>query len=202
VAFDLLFDGEELIAEPIEERRRRLDSLAPGLTVTTAVVGDGLGLWSQVEARGLEGMVAKRLGSAYVPGARGDAWRKVARVAHVRVVVGGFTAGEGSRLATFGSLQVGLWQGTTLRWVGSVGTGFSDAMLRAIREALDAQTTGDSPFADDPDMPQGVTWVEPQLVAMVGIKEWTSHGRMRAPRFLGFTDDDPRSITWESERDS
>jgi bifunctional non-homologous end joining protein LigD len=34
-----------------------------------------------------------------------------------------------------------------------------------------------------------VTWVEPVLVAQVGFTEWTGHGRLRHPRFLGLRDD-------------
>jgi bifunctional non-homologous end joining protein LigD len=117
----------------------------------------------------------------------------------MRAVVGGFTPGEGGRDRSFASLLVGLWTGTGLRWVGSVGTGFDEAALAAIREALDQMATPESPFTADSAPPPDATWVEPQLVARVGYKEWTKVGRLRAPRFQGFTDDDPELITWEAE---
>jgi bifunctional non-homologous end joining protein LigD len=48
----------------------------------------------------------------------------------------------------------------------------------------------DPPFADALAIPErGASWVEPQLVAQVGFTEWTSHGRLRHPRFLGLRDD-------------
>ncbi|MDH3731149.1 MAG: ATP-dependent DNA ligase [Acidimicrobiia bacterium] len=200
VAFDVLFDGEDITGKGLEERRSHLDPVADILTVSNIVEEDGEGLWRRVEELGLEGMMAKRKGSAYVPGRRVETWRKIARTLSIRTVVGGFTVGDGGRAETFGSLQVGLWRGDALQWVGSVGTGFSDSVLVAIRAALDQQVTEVSPFHPEADLPKGVRWVEPTLVAMVGIKEWTRHNRMRAPRFLGFTDDEPTTVTWESER--
>lgn len=200
VVFDALYDGGDLTKAPIEERRSRLEAIAGPFEVSNAVVGGGSEVWRRVEALGLEGMVAKQRGSPYTPGRRSATWRKTPRISHVRAVVGGFTPGDGGRAATFGSLQVGLWRRGALQWVGSVGTGFTDSMLVAIRRALDEQTRGSSPFHPHPDLPRGTRWVEPQLVAMIGIKGWTGSDRMRAPRFIGFTDDDPADITWESER--
>jgi bifunctional non-homologous end joining protein LigD len=200
IAFDALYDGEDVTGAPIEERRSRLRAIAGPFTVSDAVIGGGDEVWRRVEELGLEGMVAKQLGSPYLPGRRSATWRKTPRVVAVRAVVGGFTPGEGGRSTTFGSLQVGLWRGGALQWVGSVGTGFTDSVLVAIRKALDEQTRRESPFHPHPDLPKGTRWVEPQLVAMIGIKDWTRQDRMRAPRFLGFTDDDPTDITWESER--
>jgi bifunctional non-homologous end joining protein LigD len=199
VAFDLLFADGPVTEQPIEERRRLLAELGDVVAIPELVAGAGEDVWRRVVADGLEGMMAKRVGSRYAPGVRSDNWRKVPRVESVRAVVGGFTRGEGGRVGSFGSLQVGQWDGPLLRWVGSVGTGFTDAMLGAIREALDQQVADASPFHPHPEMPAGVVWVEPQLVAMIGIKEWTASGRLRAPRFQGFTDDDPGSITWEVE---
>ena len=44
----------------------------------------------------------------------------------------------------------------------------------------------DPPFADaDAIKERTATWVEPELVAQVGFTEWTRHGRLRHPRFLG-----------------
>lgn len=200
VAFDALYDGEDLTGAPIEERRSRLSAIVGSFTVSDAIVGGGSEVWRRVEALGLEGMVAKQLGSPYLSGRRSATWRKTPRLVAIRAVVGGFTPGAGGRSATFGSLQVGLWRGDALQWVGAVGTGFTDSMLVAIRAALDQQARPLSPFHPHPDLPQGTQWVEPQLVAMIGIKDWTSYDRLRAPRFLGFTDDYPGDITWESER--
>lgn len=201
VVFDLLFDGEDVTRRPIEERLERLGAidLPPPLASSDVIEGDGEALFAAVAERGLEGIVAKRRGSLYRPGVRSPDWRKVPHLRIVRALVGGFTAGEGGRSGTFGSLVLGLGEGTQLRWIGSVGTGFEDAALLAIRSALDEMTVGDSPFRSDPDLPAGTTWVVPHLVARVEFKEWTRAGRLRAPSFKGFVSEPAEGITWEAE---
>jgi bifunctional non-homologous end joining protein LigD len=200
VAFDLVHDGEPIVGLPIEERRHRLEGLdlPSGYVVSESVAGDGLALWEVVRQRDLEGIVAKRLGSPYRPGARSPDWRKIANVRYAKAVVGGFTPGEGGRSGTFGALLLGQWDGDRLRFVGAVGTGFSDRDLGEIRTALDAAASSGSPFHDDPALP-AATWVEPTLVASVGYRDWTSAGRLRQPRFRGFTDDPVEAITVEAE---
>jgi bifunctional non-homologous end joining protein LigD len=202
VVFDILHLGERsLVAEPLEHRLEALGglSLPPSLVRTDPIAAAGLELWEAVTARNLEGVVAKRRGSVYRPGVRSEDWRKISNVLTARLVVGGFTPGGGGRAATFGSLLVGLWDDGRLRWAGSVGTGFSDAELGAIRDALDHQRRDDSPFHDDEGLPVDAVWVEPSLVAAVGYRNWTAAGRLRQPRFRGFTDDPVEEMTWESE---
>ena len=201
VAFDVLYDDEDITALPIEDRVGRLAQLTLESPFNTSEVTpeQGIRLWGEIEDRGLEGMVAKRLGRPYASGRRSENWRKIPRVVRMRAVVGGFTPGQGGRASSFGSLLLGLNSPSGLRWVGAVGTGFSDSDLTAIRNALGEMESTSCPFVAHPELPRQATWVDPQLVAMVGYKEWTAHGKVRAPRFVGFTGDDPESVTWDSE---
>ncbi len=201
VVFDLLYDGEPLLELPWRERRDRLAAVdLPAPFVRSEPVDrDPEPLWRFVNERGIEGIVAKRLASPYRPGTRSGDWRKISVFRSVRAVVGGFTVGDGRRTGSFGSLVLGLYDGDDLRWVGSVGSGFSDEELSAIRSALDEMTTAESPFAGRVEALRPVTWVHPQLVAVVQYKEWTVAGRLRAPSFKGFTSDIPTAITWQSE---
>jgi len=201
VAFDVLLDGEEVTAAPIEERRARLGAIAlpAPIVAGTVIPADPAPLWQFVIDRGLEGIVAKRAGSRYRPGVRSPDWRKIAHYRRVQAVVGGFTPGKGGRGGTFGALQLGLWDGPELRWIGGVGSGFDDRALAAIRAALDEMTVADCPFAADPELPRDGVWVEPRLVALVQFKEWTSTGRLRGPSFQGFTDDGPDAASWADE---
>jgi bifunctional non-homologous end joining protein LigD len=200
VAFDMLHDDSPLVDLPVELRRERLVARIEGRAVTADPIReDGTALWAAVVERGLEGIVAKRAASRYRPGRRSPDWRKIAHRRRVRVVVGGFTVGEGGRSDTFGALQVGLWTDSSLRYVAAVGTGFDAPALRAIRETLDRIRRDGSPFAVDARPPVGTVWVEPVLVALVEFKTWTDAGRLRAPAFVGFTDDPPGEATWEAE---
>lgn len=200
VVFDVLFDDLDLTDRPLEARLEKMTAieLPPPLVRSEVVVTDGEALFAAVVEQGLEGIVAKRRGSPYRPGTRSPDWRKVPHKRTVRAVVGGFTSGEGGRSDTFGSLVLGLWEGQMMRWIGSVGTGFDDAALRAIRPALDEMTVAESSFHPNPELVPA-TWVAPHLVARVEFKEWTKAGRLRAPSFKGFVADPVEEITWEAE---
>lgn len=200
VAFDLLYEGEPLIEEPLHTRLARLDALdlPTNCTIPDRFGGDPTALWEFVRQHDLEGIVGKRLSSVYRPGTRSPDWRKVSNWQQVRAVVGGFTAGTGGRSSSFGALLLGLWSGGGLRFVGSVGTGFDDVTLHAIRAALDAMTIPKSPFLADDGIPSA-TWVDPRLVAVIRFKQWTAAGRLRAPAFKGLSDLSVADASWIKE---
>lgn len=201
VVFDILRNGADIIDLPIEDRWAQLDGLdlpAPAV-VPDRFAADPTGIWEFVVANDLEGIVAKRKGSRYRPGVRSPDWRKIPQFHQVRVVVGGFTPGEGGRSGAFGSLLLGMWDGPRLRWVGAVGSGFNESSLWAIRAALDEMAVEESEFVPDSGMPRRATWVAPHLVAVVRYKEWTAAGRLRGPSFQGFSDVPVDSVTWEAE---
>ncbi|MEA2000459.1 MAG: non-homologous end-joining DNA ligase [Actinomycetota bacterium] len=201
VVFDMLHDGESLVNSPLLERSERLATMRlPGpVIVGDQFGGDSRPIWDFVIEHSLEGIVAKRITSRYQPGVRSPDWRKIANFKQVRAVVGGYTVGTGGRASTFGALLLGLWTEDRLRWIGSVGSGFDDKALRAIREALDEMVLPTSPFGVDDDIPRGSTFVEPRLVATIQCKQWTAAGRLRAPSFKGFSDLPAGAATWGSE---
>ena len=101
IVFDLLWlDGNDVTALPYLDRRRLLADLVEdgeGWLVPTHLVGDGAVLFDQARANGLEGLVAKRIDSPYLPGKRSPAWRKVKIRRAQEFVVGGWLPGEGNR---------------------------------------------------------------------------------------------------------
>ncbi len=191
-AFDVLqIDGTDCISLPYEQRRALLGALLePGShwMVPSHQVGDGAALLEATAAQGLEGVMAKRLGSPYVPGKRSPNWRKVKNRLRLEVVVGGFDVGTGSRATTFGSLLVGLpADDGSLRFCGAVGTGFTQARLEELTAALRALTQRDCPFATLPPrsyLKDKVTWVRPELRAVLEIAEITNDGFIRHPSFI------------------
>lgn len=203
VVFDLLHHrSETLVGLPFEERRSRLAELDLPSTVVVSepIAGAGEALFAAAVEQGLEGVVAKRVGSTYQPGRRSSDWRKVSARRRARAVVGGWLPGEGGRSSTFGSLLVGLWDGDALRWVGAVGSGFTDRQLVPIRETLDQISRTASPFADPRLVPRGARWVEPAIVISVEFREWTRDHHLRAPVFKGIDPTPPGEVTWEAER--
>lgn len=201
MAFDVLYYQEPVIDLPWSDRRHLLESMrfegAPVLL--SPIEEDGSALWTAVTERALEGMVGKLKSSPYQPGVRSADWRKIPFIHQLRAVIGGFTRGERSRASTFGSLLLGLRDGDRLRYIGSVGTGFDQPTLRAVKTALDQMTQADSPFHPDTDLPAGSVFVNPDLVAVIEYKEWTGPGRLRAPSFKGFTNDPWYEVTVASE---
>src|SRR5439155_9222092 len=80
-----------------------------------------------------------------------------------------------------------------LKYVGNVGTGFTDAEIRRLLEKLKPLRRDTPPFETVPKMPRvrknQVVWVEPKLVAEVEFAEFTHDGRLRAPSYQGLRDD-------------
>ena len=190
VAFDLLWlDGRDTTALGLEERRELLDLIVEQderLQIVTHVEGDGVALVDAARGQALEGVVAKRRGTPYVPGKRTDAWRKIKITNTQDCVVLGFTPGQGGRSATFGALLVGAYDdGGYLRWVGQVGSGFTDGMLATVLDLLRPLVRPDPPI-DDPELGRvgGAVFVRPEVVVEVEFLEITrSTGKMRAPVF-------------------
>ena len=94
------------------------------------------------------------------------------------------------------ALLVGLYDGRRLRFVGKVGTGFTQQTLDILAAKLDRLRTERPPF-DPPPRIRDATWVRPKLVAQLAYAEWTADGKLRQPAFLGLrTDKHPAEVTW------
>ena len=196
--FDLLYlDGRSLASSPYEERRAELEALelnADAWQTPAYHRGDGKALLEASRKQGLEGIVAKRLGSSYTPGKRSRDWLKVKNVRSQEVVIGGWLPGKGRREGELGALLVGHYERDgkkrRLRYAGKVGTGFADADLKLLGERLEPLAQTDSPF-EGRQPEKAALFVEPELVAEVEFSEWTNAGTLRHPSYKGLRDDKP-----------
>ena len=188
--FDVVrIDDHDTIELPYEHRRQLLDQLVEAgdnWLVPGHRLGGGADLLEATGPQGLEGIMAKRLGSVYVPGKRSPNWRKIKHRRRVDVVIGGYTTGEGNRASTFGSLLVGRYDGDALVFAGGVGTGFDQTLLERLSRRLGDLETADCPF--DPTPPaayrRAAHWVTPQLAATIEMTEFTNDGLVRHASFV------------------
>jgi bifunctional non-homologous end joining protein LigD len=189
--FDVLsVDGHDTIALPYEQRRELVAGLVeagPNWMVPAHRIGDGAELVAATVERGLEGVMAKRLGSTYLPGKRTPNWRKVKNRYTVEVVIGGYTPGTGNRTSTFGALLVGVREDDGLRFAGGVGTGFNQRTLKDLSARLTSLRTDSCPFKKLPprEYSRDAIWVRPELRATVEITEFTNEGYVRHSSFTG-----------------
>jgi bifunctional non-homologous end joining protein LigD len=193
-AFDVLsVDGHDTIALPYESRRELLTGLVeagPNWMVPAHRIGDGAALVAATVERGLEGVMAKRLGSVYVPGKRTPNWRKVKNRRPVEVIIGGYKPGGGNRESTFGSLLVGVPVEGGLKFAGGVGTGFNERTLRDLSATLARLRTDTCPFLTLPprEYTRDAIWVRPELRAKLEISEFTNEGYVRHSSFVGLVE--------------
>jgi bifunctional non-homologous end joining protein LigD len=141
--------------------------------------------------QGLEGVMAKRVDSPYLPGKRSPAWRKVKARLRQEFVVGGWQPGEGNREGFLGSLLVGVYDAGALRYSGKVGTGFNSRELDRLGSLLAEREVAATPFEPPPPriVARVARWVRPELVAEVQFGEWTEEGILRHPSYLGLRAD-------------
>jgi bifunctional non-homologous end joining protein LigD len=195
VAFDLLWlDGRDLTGVALEQRRELLELVVEEdqrLQLMSYEDGEGTTFVEAARSLGLEGVVAKKKGSPYSTGRRTADWRKIKLISTQDCVVLGWTPGQGGRSTSFGALLVGAIDDGELRWVGQVGTGFTQKVLDDVLGQL-APHVRSTPPIDDPQLRKlkGATFVEPELVCEVEYHEITrSTGKMRAPSFRGMRPD-------------
>lgn len=181
VAFDLLYaDGRSLLGRPLAERRRQLEDLLssqsdPRLVFSQGVVGAGQAFFRQAVEQGHEGAMAKHLRSRYLPGQRGQAWRKIKPFQSIPCVVLGYAPSRQG----FRSLLVGaVWQ-QRLQYVAELTSGFTQQARRQLASRLRELTRSQPAVA----CPKRAAWVEPQIYCEVRFLERTQSGRLRGASF-------------------
>jgi bifunctional non-homologous end joining protein LigD len=184
VLFDVMhLAGRSLIGRPYTERRARLLELGlqgPYWSTPGALFGHGEQALRATREHGLEGLVCKRLDSVYEPGTRSRAWIKIRNMRGEDVIVGGWLPGKGRLTGLPGAVLVGQRAAGLLRYVGSVGTGWSEAERTELAALLAGLATDVCPFQPRPSAP-GAHWVLPRLVGEVRYSTRTRAGLLRQP---------------------
>ncbi|MDQ1527398.1 MAG: bifunctional non-ous end joining protein LigD [Microbacteriaceae bacterium] len=192
--FDILErDGRSLVKEDYDSRRRALEELVQGngpVQVPPAFEGELAEAMRTSGRLALEGVVAKKRDSTYSVGRRSRAWVKLKHHRTQEAVIGGWRPGNGRRSGSVGSLLLGIPGQDGLRYVGRVGTGFTDRDLEDIAARLSRIPRKTSPFVDVPrEDAADAHWVSPTLVGEVEFAEWTPTMRLRHPSWRGWRPD-------------
>jgi bifunctional non-homologous end joining protein LigD len=212
--FDVLnLEGRDLTGLPLYQRKATAQSLLRGensaVRFSSGIKADSARLMREMQARGLEGVVAKKKDCPYQPGRRSGAWVKFKWRQQQEFVIGGYTEPQGAR-SYFGAILVGYYERGKVFFAAKVGTGFDERMLKDLYLRFQKLRQPGCPFDNLPEKPglhsaeltraemRRCTWVEPRLVCEVRFAEWTRDGHLRQPAFLGLREDkEPNEVRRE-----
>ena len=205
--FDVLVrNGKELLQVPYLDRRAELAELGSiiqdvgGLPITVTPFWENQSSKIMINAARsaeMEGILAKRSTSIYLPGQRTRSWIKHAIRTRSSVLVIGFVGSSRSVAA----LILGAYdaEGRVVQ-IGSVSSGLTVSMRRQLRDEFRPLERHDSPLTDPSAAAEtfpGVAWLNPRLVVDVSYHAYSA-GRLRHPSLHGRRDDvDEQSVRVE-----
>jgi bifunctional non-homologous end joining protein LigD len=199
--FDCLYrNGRDLRREPLPARRAAVEEAigeTDRLFPARRLPRNGLKAYGAAKKKGWEGLIGKEEAAPYLEG-RSTKWLKVKIKQEEELVIGGYTAPEGSR-SYFGALLLGANHGGKLFYVGKVGTGFDQKTLGSLYQKFQPLVRKTPAFANPP-REKGAVWLAPKLVGQIAFQEWTDEGKLRQPVYLGLRDDKKASevvLPWE-----
>lgn len=197
--FDLLWlDGRDLTRLPLTERQQALRELVPdnGLVrISESFEINGLDFYNAAGEKGLEGIIAKKADSLYLPGIRTTNWLKIKVGSSQEVVIGGYTKNIDTP-KQFSALLAGVFRNGKFVYIGKIGTGFNERTQKELMQKFKPHIISKHAFDTLPDIAKPsrfnprpsratVTWLKPVLVCEVSFTELTSDGIMRHPSFKG-----------------
>lgn len=192
VAFDLLYVGERnLMKLPLLERKELLsEHVRPGdnLIISQYIPREGKALYQACVEKQLEGVVAKKADSSYLPGKRTTNWLKIKKTVVEELFICGYTLGKGGR-ASFGALILGAYEGGQLIFRGQVGTGFSQQEIARLLKLFANLAAPQNPFGVNIADLSKPHWLEPRLVCQVEYLEKTTAGLIRHGSYRGLKPD-------------
>lgn len=201
--FDILWlDGKDLMHTPLKERRKMLREVVPNngkIHISNSFDASGTELFEMANKMGLEGIIAKKEDSPYLPDVRSKDWLKIKTQKQQEAIIGGYTINEGTS-KKFSALLMGIFEKGEFVSLTTVGTGFTNKMQTEILEKLKPLETSVSPFKTPPEYnkpsrfrpnpPKAeVVWVKPEVVAEISFRTVATDGTLRHPSFKGLRED-------------
>jgi ATP-dependent DNA ligase len=202
-SFDVLtLAGRSLQDQPLEQRREVLRTkvirrMPESVLFSETLEATASEVTEAVRAQGLEGVIAKRCDSLYVPGRRSGAWVKMRVNKGRELVVGGYVANA----KNFDSIVVGFCEGDDLVYVARVRNGFTPSLRDAVFKKFSGLETPNCPFVNLPQCDNGrwgegltaekmleCRWLKPRLTAQIEYAECTDGNHLRHSKFVALRD--------------
>lgn len=201
--FDILFlNGHNIMHLPLLERKTLIPSVVediPQVLYCDHVESMATAFYEQAVAAGMEGIIAKKADSEYVPGFRTANWLKIKAYESQEALICGYTeSGDAGR--PFGSLVLGMLREGVLEYIGNCGTGFDQSTREDLYRRFQALKSEESPFKERINLKgREVTWLTPELICEVRFTEWTQSQTLRHPSFKGLRFDKPPTAIEKEE---
>ena len=201
--FDILWlDGKDLSGLTQRERSAVLQTLVPQDGIIRSgfsVEARGTEFFDVAREMGLEGIIAKRSDSTYIPGERSKDWLKIKVQKRQEVIIAGYTRNDDSP-KLFSALLLGAYRDGQLEYVGKVGTGFNTKQQREMIAQFKPIIVKNPPFDETPEYNKPsrfrrnpphatATWLKPDLVCEINFSEITEDGVFRHPSFIAMRED-------------
>ncbi|MFL5740290.1 MAG: DNA ligase D [Flavisolibacter sp.] len=190
--FDILWlEGLDLMQEPLFRRRDVLRQIMPGsgmVRFSDHIDDAGKEFFDIAKKNNLEGIIAKKKDSVYIPDARSKTWLKIkVEEKHEAVICGYSRKQDTDRM--FSSLILGVYENGKLVYLGNAGTGYSVAVQKELMQKMKLHITKKCPFETEPPVDDATVWLKPFLVCEVKYTELTPEGVMRHGSFQGLRED-------------
>ncbi|MEJ6981454.1 DNA ligase D [Pedobacter sp. P351] len=216
--FDILwYEGKNLMGLPLIQRLAILKEILPTdddrIRQSKVFATNGTEFFNAAERIGLEGIIAKKADSVYTSDLRSKEWLKIKVQRRQEAIIAGFTKNSGTN-KSFSALVLAVYDQDGLRYVGKVGTGFSESLQKEMMAQFKPLITDKSPFEVEPDVdkpsrfrPQRLgakpTWLKPELVCEVAFAEVTTEGIFRQASFKGLRNDKKaKEVVLETPKDT
>ncbi|MEE9373857.1 MAG: non-homologous end-joining DNA ligase [Saprospiraceae bacterium] len=190
--FDVLnVDGIDITNFIFQKRREVLEAtIKKGKSIRLSdLFNDGQLLFDAIQAKKMEGIMAKNLDAKYFDGQRSKNWLKIKCRTDDTAFIIGYTLGKGDRAKVFGALHLAKREKNAFKYMGKVGTGFKMDELKELFAVISKIPVTQKLISETIDEPEKTVWIEDQLKCKISYASMSSNNTYREPVFKKLVND-------------
>jgi len=174
VCFDILYDNKNIVNLPLIRRKKILQKCIENdnFIISKYIETNGLNLYKKITKLNLEGIVAKRKDSRYVPDERSNNWLKIKNFKSGEFLIGGYIEKEANFVI---SLVLGEYINNNFNYVGKVTLGKKSPIYQQVKKQRKLKK---SPFNN---YNENVQYIKPSIKCKIKYMERTKNNRLRQP---------------------